>query len=85
MIVTSVYQTDVIKTLQCQHMMSEDLDGIVEGAVRGVKSEFSEEKRKLIESNDISNHLVDFKLDFEVGILFENLHIIVMHRRFSSI
>lgn len=48
-------------------MMSEDLDGIVEGAVRGVKSEFSEEKRKLIESNDISNHLVDSKLDFEVG------------------
>ena len=63
----AVYQTDVIKTLQCQHMMSEDLDGIVEGAVRGVKSEFSEEKRKLIESDDISNHLVDSKLDFEVG------------------
>ena len=48
-------------------MMSEDLDGIVEGAVRGVKSEFSEEKRELIESDDISNRLLDSKLDFEVG------------------
>ena len=48
--------------------MSEDISVIVEAAEQRIKREISEEKKKLLESNDIKRHLGDSVLDFEVSV-----------------
>ena len=48
--------------------MSEDISVIVEAAEQRIKREISEEKKKLLESNDIKRHLGDAVLDFEVSV-----------------
>ena len=52
----------------CQLAMSEDISVIVEAVVQRIKREISEEKKKLLESNDIKRHLGDSVLDFEVSV-----------------
>ena len=46
--------------------MSEDISVIVDAGVQRIKREISEEKKNLLESDDIQRHLEDSTLNFEV-------------------